>query len=294
MRAMAVTSYDAPLEPIEVPEPGLLPGHAMVEILTSGVCSSDLKTSRGMMPFSADLALPHIPGHEIHGRVVATDPPGSIAEGTRAVVHHYWSCGALFRVPPRRRDALPATDRLDRVHPSGGLHRADRRSPRKARRDPGVDRPDPRGVDVVRARHGLSVRRHARRGRRRDDGGDRRPRRGRHPRGAGRPRGRREDVLLRRPRADDRGRAGPRPGRGARRRRGRDPGAPRRDRRRRGGRRRRHRWPRRHARARSATGPARRPRRRRGLRARFLAHRPDDATRARRGGLRRVPLRAPR
>ena len=94
MRAMAVTSYDAPLEPIEVPEPGLLPGHAMLEILTSGVCSSDLKTSRGMMPFSADLALPHIPGHEIHGRVLATDPPGSIAEGTRAVVHHYWSCGA--------------------------------------------------------------------------------------------------------------------------------------------------------------------------------------------------------
>ncbi len=93
MRAMAVTSYDRPLEPIEVAEPELRRGHAMLEILTSGVCFSDVKTSRGQMPFSGDLALPHIPGHEIHGRVIAADPPDSIAEGTRAVVYHYWSCG---------------------------------------------------------------------------------------------------------------------------------------------------------------------------------------------------------
>jgi D-arabinose 1-dehydrogenase-like Zn-dependent alcohol dehydrogenase len=94
VRAMAVTSYDRPLEPIEVAEPELRPGHAMLEILTSGVCFSDVKTSRGLMPFSDELALPHVPGHEIFGRVIGTDPPGAIAEGTFAVVYHYWSCGA--------------------------------------------------------------------------------------------------------------------------------------------------------------------------------------------------------
>lgn len=93
MRAMAVTGYGKPLEPIEVPEPELLPGHALLEILTCGVCFSDVKTSRGLMPFSGDLSLPHVPGHEIYGRVLASDPAGSIAEGTRAVVYHYWPCG---------------------------------------------------------------------------------------------------------------------------------------------------------------------------------------------------------
>jgi propanol-preferring alcohol dehydrogenase len=70
-----------------------VPGHALLEILACGVCFSDVKTSRGLMPFSDDLALPHVPGHEIVGRVLATDPGGAIEAGTRAVVYHYWACG---------------------------------------------------------------------------------------------------------------------------------------------------------------------------------------------------------
>ena len=93
MRAMAVTRYGAPLERIEVPEPELAPGHALLEVLTCGVCFSDVKTSRGLMPFSENLPLPHVPGHEIFGRVLATEPEGLIEEGTHAVVYHYWPCG---------------------------------------------------------------------------------------------------------------------------------------------------------------------------------------------------------
>jgi 6-hydroxyhexanoate dehydrogenase len=93
MRAMAVTDYGKPLEPIEVPEPALRPGHALLEVLTCGVCFSDVKTSRGLMPFSEVLPLPHVPGHEIYGRVLASDPEGSVREGTLAVVYHYWPCG---------------------------------------------------------------------------------------------------------------------------------------------------------------------------------------------------------
>jgi D-arabinose 1-dehydrogenase-like Zn-dependent alcohol dehydrogenase len=45
------------------------------------------------MPFSDGLALPHVPGHEIVGRIVGTDPAGAIETGTRALVYHYWPCG---------------------------------------------------------------------------------------------------------------------------------------------------------------------------------------------------------
>jgi D-arabinose 1-dehydrogenase-like Zn-dependent alcohol dehydrogenase len=93
MRAMAVVDYEKPLELVEVPEPDLRPGYALLDIISAGVCFSDVKTSRGRMPFSDDLRLPHIPGHEIYGRVLASDPDGAMAEGTRAVVYHYWPCG---------------------------------------------------------------------------------------------------------------------------------------------------------------------------------------------------------
>jgi D-arabinose 1-dehydrogenase-like Zn-dependent alcohol dehydrogenase len=97
MRAMAVTEYGAPLERIEVPEPQLRPGHALIEVLTCGVCFSDVKTSRGQMPFSEELELPHPPGHEICGQVLDTDPPGALEPGTKVVVYHVWPCRICSR-----------------------------------------------------------------------------------------------------------------------------------------------------------------------------------------------------
>jgi D-arabinose 1-dehydrogenase-like Zn-dependent alcohol dehydrogenase len=97
VRAMAVTSYGAPLERIEVEEPTLAPGSALLEILTCGVCYSDVKTARGKMPYSADLTLPHICGHEVCARVLATDPPGALDEGAVVVCYHVWPCRVCSR-----------------------------------------------------------------------------------------------------------------------------------------------------------------------------------------------------
>jgi D-arabinose 1-dehydrogenase-like Zn-dependent alcohol dehydrogenase len=97
MRAMAITEYGAPLERIEVPEPQLRSGHALIEVLTCGVCFSDLKTARGQMPFSKELKLPHLPGHEICGQVLDTDPPGALEPGTNVVVYHVWPCQGCSR-----------------------------------------------------------------------------------------------------------------------------------------------------------------------------------------------------
>lgn len=93
MRAMAVTSYGAPLVALEMPEPRLLPGSALLEVVTCGVCFSDVKTSRGHMPYSGELALPAVPGHEVYGRVLETNPPGLAETGSFATMSHYWPCG---------------------------------------------------------------------------------------------------------------------------------------------------------------------------------------------------------
>jgi 2-desacetyl-2-hydroxyethyl bacteriochlorophyllide A dehydrogenase len=92
MRAMALTEYGKPLELREVERPSPPPGYALVEILACGLCFSDVKTIRGNMPYSDTLALPHIPGHEISGRVVEVNGPSGWAEGDRVVVYHLWGC----------------------------------------------------------------------------------------------------------------------------------------------------------------------------------------------------------
>jgi alcohol dehydrogenase len=89
---MVVERYGEPLAAADVPEPALRPGTARLEILTCGVCFSDVKTARGKMPYSDALPLPHVCGHEICARVLETDPPGAIEPGTLVVVYHVWPC----------------------------------------------------------------------------------------------------------------------------------------------------------------------------------------------------------
>jgi D-arabinose 1-dehydrogenase-like Zn-dependent alcohol dehydrogenase len=90
---MAVTAHGAALREIDVPEPDVPPGHALVEVLTCGVCATDLKIVAGDMAFSARQRLPHVPGHEVYGRVVRTEPAGLVPTGTTVVVYQYRPCG---------------------------------------------------------------------------------------------------------------------------------------------------------------------------------------------------------
>jgi 2-desacetyl-2-hydroxyethyl bacteriochlorophyllide A dehydrogenase len=89
---MALIEYGKPLELLEVARPAPPPGYALVEILACGLCFSDIKTIRGNMPYSDSLALPHVPGHEISGRVVEVNGPSGWTEGDHVVVYHLWGC----------------------------------------------------------------------------------------------------------------------------------------------------------------------------------------------------------
>jgi alcohol dehydrogenase len=108
MRTMAVTAYGEPLEPREAPEPEPGPGEALLRVLTCGVCFTDVKIARGRMPFSAELRLPHVPGHEVFGEVVASHPPGLVELGTHAIVYQYWPCGRCAAC--RRGDDVQCTN----------------------------------------------------------------------------------------------------------------------------------------------------------------------------------------
>jgi D-arabinose 1-dehydrogenase-like Zn-dependent alcohol dehydrogenase len=121
---MAVVDYAEPLAAIDVDEPMVREGEALLEIVTCGVCFSDVKTSRGHMPYSDSLALPHVPGHEIFGIVRRTEPAGLLNEGTRAVVYHYWPCGGCAAC---RRGDEPLCTRMVAwtgfTHPGGFTER---------------------------------------------------------------------------------------------------------------------------------------------------------------------------
>jgi propanol-preferring alcohol dehydrogenase len=92
MRAMAVTAYGSPLELIELPKPEPAPGYATIQVVTCGLCFSDVKTIRGKMPWSDSVELPHVAGHEVFGRVVEVNGPSRLRRGDRVVAYHLAAC----------------------------------------------------------------------------------------------------------------------------------------------------------------------------------------------------------
>jgi 2-desacetyl-2-hydroxyethyl bacteriochlorophyllide A dehydrogenase len=120
MRAMAVTGYGADLEMLDLPRPEPRAGWAVVQVVTCGLCYSDVKTAQGRMPYSASLALPHVPGHEVCGRVIEVAPGGALSIGDRVVAYHVWSCHGCAAC--RRGDeqlCLAPTGWMGFTHPGG-------------------------------------------------------------------------------------------------------------------------------------------------------------------------------
>jgi S-(hydroxymethyl)mycothiol dehydrogenase len=90
VKGAVVLSKDAPvtLQTILVPDPG--PGEALVDILTSGVCHTDLHYKQGGI--SEDF--PFLLGHEATGVVSAVGPDvTSVAPGDRVILNWRAVCG---------------------------------------------------------------------------------------------------------------------------------------------------------------------------------------------------------
>ena len=69
MRAVTYDAFRGPLRVVELPPPSAPPGGAVVAVARTGLCRSDW---HGWMGHDDDItALPHVPGHEFAGTVVA-------------------------------------------------------------------------------------------------------------------------------------------------------------------------------------------------------------------------------
>ena len=92
MRAIVYTAFEGPLDLIDVPEPTPEADGVVVRVEATGLCLSDW---HGWMGHDPDIALPHIPGHELVGTVVEIG--GSVSKwriGDRVTVPFVAGCGA--------------------------------------------------------------------------------------------------------------------------------------------------------------------------------------------------------
>src|SRR5579862_5614350 len=90
MRAMVLDRIRGPLAVREVPDPVPPNGGVVVRVLATGLCRSDWHAWAG----HDEISLPHVPGHELAGVVVATGPGVSRwSEGDRVTVPFVEGCG---------------------------------------------------------------------------------------------------------------------------------------------------------------------------------------------------------
>ena len=90
LHAWAQHAAHAPLEAIELPDPGAPAGHEVdIEVAHCSVCHSDVHLLDGDW---GDVKRPLIPGHEVVGRVVARGPDAAHSLG--ALVGVGWQAGA--------------------------------------------------------------------------------------------------------------------------------------------------------------------------------------------------------
>ena len=90
MRAVVMDRIGGPLEVREVPDPAPAAGGVVVRVRATGLCRSDWHAWAG----HDDIALPHVPGHELAGTVAAVGAGVTgWAEGDRVTVPFVEGCG---------------------------------------------------------------------------------------------------------------------------------------------------------------------------------------------------------
>jgi len=108
--AAVLSAYQEPVAVHEITIPALEPGAALVEVVASTICGTDVHIRRGDFPMFAHLPL--VMGHEIVGRVVALGPERRVdavgmplREGDLVAWAYAW-CGECFWCTVARQPTL--------------------------------------------------------------------------------------------------------------------------------------------------------------------------------------------
>jgi alcohol dehydrogenase len=100
VKAVFYEQFKGPISVRQVPDPELVPGGVVVQVKSTGVCRSDW---HGWQGHDKDIRLPHVPGHELAGEVVAVGPGVTrFACGDHITVPFVSGCGGC--APCRRGD----------------------------------------------------------------------------------------------------------------------------------------------------------------------------------------------
>jgi alcohol dehydrogenase len=100
VRAVVFEEFKGPLNVTMVPDPTPVPGGVVLAVRSTGICRSDWHGWQGHDP---DIRVPHVPGHEIAGEVVAVGAGVSrLRAGDRVTVPFVSGCGGC--APCRRGD----------------------------------------------------------------------------------------------------------------------------------------------------------------------------------------------
>ncbi|MTJ05640.1 MAG: zinc-binding dehydrogenase [Sediminimonas qiaohouensis] len=92
MRAARLSGWRQPLDLVDLPDPEPPEGGVVLKVLACGICRSDWHVWTGSDP---DVSLPHVPGHEYCGEVVATGPGvRRWRVGDRVIAPFILACGA--------------------------------------------------------------------------------------------------------------------------------------------------------------------------------------------------------
>lgn len=101
MLSQAIVAFGSPLQEIDIPTPEPKDTEVLLKVIHCGVCHSDVHFQDGFVDLGAGnklefsaLKLPHTPGHEIEGEVVAHGPKArGVKIGDRRAIYPWIGCG---------------------------------------------------------------------------------------------------------------------------------------------------------------------------------------------------------
>jgi propanol-preferring alcohol dehydrogenase len=115
MRAAVLREFGRPLELDDVPIPEPAADEALVKVVATGICGTDLKITSGAF---STTPLPIIPGHEVAG-TLAQDVDG-LRKGQRVALYMYDPCGECRWCLEGRSSLCPKSRRIG-FERDGGL-----------------------------------------------------------------------------------------------------------------------------------------------------------------------------